>query len=576
MPLLASLANFKLAKTAPLRIRAFNLKLTMRIVLVLLLLVATFCHADRVRVNIRDNRFYRAAVAVGSPRQFVWALVDFERSDLVVSQSVARESKTYNSIDEYEFLVLDSADPLYLPISVAGPDDGNMLLVTDTFMVLGLGPGSPLWRFYRCITFTGAFIDFDKHACKCDANDVVINCDVDQGLDPDSLCVSTGAIGVQPGVFEPTQTSFFQRLRFPASVYHDLRFRSKSFQDDKDKLSKVVFDNGLALSSDVYLLQTDNRRIFRGSLSSDVSTSLSADIVLDWQLKIDHRLQTICATKAPITLHTSVFYAFLTLLFALALPCWYFIDEPHTGAYLPTKNRNLAQTHPFGTIAAATIVALTVILVVDFATRSELWHFPLPDRAWLLPFFMMLQCVGALAAVVWIVRVGQRPWPGQTLLVESSIWLGIWLTQTNATRGTWDLLGASLAFLVFYLVWWQHLWIMILVAYWKGKLAWLMQKLGDPKRSLSCSKFVTKASGLCVKDVNLRLSIVVLALLTVVHTYFLARWILTPLFASLANFGYVIGIALTSVTLPTAIYTSLWIAKSHLDQALTPDSKKSE
>ncbi|MBB18145.1 MAG: hypothetical protein CMP20_01560 [Rickettsiales bacterium] len=548
----------------------------MRFVLVLLILAAAFCDADRVRVNIRDNRFYRAAVAVGSPRQFIWAFVDFERSDLVVSQSVAQESKTYNSIDGYEFLVLDNADPLYLPTSVAGPNDANLLLGTDTFMVLGLGPGSPLWRFYRCITFTGAYIDFDKHACKCNTDDVLIRCDVDQGLDPSSLCVSSGAIGLQSGAFETTRTTFFERLRFPASVYHDLRFRSKSFQDDKDKLAKVAFDNGLALSSDVYLLQTDNRRIFRASLSPDNSSALSADIVLDWQLKFDHRLQTICATKAPITLHTSVFYAFLTMMFALALPCWYFIDEPHTGAYLPVKNRNLSQTHPFGTVSAATIVALTVILVVDFATRSELWHFPLPDREWLLPFFMTLQCVGALAAVVWLLRVGKRPWAGQTLLIETSIWLGIWLTQTNATRGTWDLLGASLAFSVFYFVWWQHLWIMILVAYWKSKLASLAQKLGDPKRSLGCPTFVAKASKLCTKGANLRLSIAVLGLLTVVHTYFLARWILTPLFASLANFGFVVGISLTSVTLPITIYTSLWLAKDHLQQSLTPDSKKSE
>ena len=269
---------------------------TMRLYgLLLIVLLASLSNAERIKVNIRDNRFYRASVAVGSPRQFIWAFIDFERSDLVISQSVARESKTYNSIDGYEFLALDDAAPLYVPVDVAGPNDAGLLAATETFMVLGMGPGSPLWRFYRCITFSGAFIDFSKDACQCDTDsDVLIRCDVDQGINPDSLCVSTGVVSLQTkhqvGPPTPTETTFFDQLRFPPDVYHDLRFRSKSFHDDKDKLDHVVFANGLRLSSDVYLLQTDNRRIFRGALSPDNSSAISADIVLDWQLKIDRRL----------------------------------------------------------------------------------------------------------------------------------------------------------------------------------------------------------------------------------------------------------------------------------------------
>jgi hypothetical protein len=534
-------------------------------------LVASTDH--QAKVDIRDNRYYRASVAVATPRQYIWALIDFQSSELAVDPSVASESKTYNSIDGFDFLVIGESNPLYLPIAVADPVVENRLLQSESLLLLGLGPGSPLWRFYRCVTFAGSFLRFSKHACDCDH--VVIECDVDQGLGPmaPDLCVATGTIGLENRVeAQPVTTTFFGPLAFPPDVYSDLRFKSDPFHNTKAYLPDVVVNGDLRLSDDVYLLRTDTRRIFRAGLADNHTAVVSEDVVLDWQISIDRRLGQLCAVKAPITLHTSTFYALLTLGFALALPCWYFVDEPHTSAFVAPRQRNIRQSHPFGTISAVSIVALTVIFIVDFVSNAEVWHFPLPDSEWILPFYVTLQAFGALSAVVYVARIDKRPWPSQTLFIEPSIWIGFWLIQISATRGSWDLLGASLVFVVFYVVWWQHIWIMILSIWALDKLWDLKVKYGDPRRSVVCSDFVNKALRICVNKPLINRLVWFMLVLTGVHTYVLWRWILVPLFSALANFGFAIGTAMTSLVISVAIYTASWLAEDHLSAAVSLDS----
>lgn len=544
--------------------------------IIILILCATCALATdhQAKVDIRDNRFYRASVAIGSPRQFIWALIDFQSSELYVDPSVARESKTYNSIDDFDFLVLGNSNPLYLPISIATPEVESRLIGSESLMLLGLGPGSPLWKFYRCVTFAGSFLRFSKHACDCDH--VVIKCDVDQGVGSSvpQLCVATGSIALEKKVAsQPVTTTFFGPLAFPPNVYSDLRFKSDPFHNSKAHLSDVIINDNLKLSEDVYLLRTDSRKIFRAGLADNNTAVISEDIVLDWQVSIDHRLGQLCAIKAPIMLHTSTFYALLTLGFALALPCWYFVDEPHTSAFVAPKQRNIRQSHPFGTISAVSIVALSVIFIVDFVSNASVWRFPLPDSEWILPFYVVLQALGAAFSVIYLMRIDKRPWPSQTLFIESSIWIGIWLIQISATRGTWDLLGASLVFFVFYIVWWQHVWIMILSIWALDKLWQLKAKFGDPRRSVACGDFASRALRICVNKPLINRLVWVLLILTGVHTYVLWRWILVPLFSALANFGFAIGTAVTSLLISVAIYTASWLAEDHLSLAVSPNSK---
>ena len=506
------------------------------ITVLVVLVVVAYASEPQAKVNIHDNRFYRASVAVGSPRQFIWALIDFQSSVLALDPSVAEQSKTYNSLDGYEFLVVGDSNPMYLPTSIADPSTESRLLHSESLMLLGLGPGSPMWRFYRCVTFAGSFLRFSTHACSCDH--VVIDCDVDQGLDPPSLCVATGTIALENKVpAQPVTTTFFGDLAFPPNVYSELRFRSEPFHNTKTYFPGVIINGDLRLGKDVYLLQTDSRRIFRAELSGSNQTAVvSQDVVLDWQISIDRRSKRICAVKAPITLHTSTLNAILTFCFAIALPCWYFVDT----------------------------------------SNAEIWHFPLPESGWILPFYVGLMAFGALSAIVFLIRIGERPWPSQTLFIESSIWIGIWLIQISASRGSWDLLGASLVFTVFYVVWWQHVWIMILSIWALDKVLELKCKLGDPRQSTACNDFVAKALRICVNKPLINRLVWVLLVLTGVHTYVLWQWILTPLFSSLANFGFIVGSAMTSLLISVAVYTSLWLAEDHLVLALTPDSATNE
>jgi hypothetical protein len=498
------------------------------------------------------------------------ALVDFGASDIWLDSTVLRETQTYDSVNGYEYLIMEQSS-VYVPVRHAtSPELLGRMARYSVNCILGLGLRSPIWRHWQCADFTASHFFFARgSACqpcapkaprfKCDARHswqmqryapaptstpytfpLCTIRDVDIRMSPaHHPPVYAGGGGGGGGGdadkgYNETLVLFSGGDMYsylPSALYNEVHLyagaaskgiHSNTYSREMPTLCFVHDDASLCLPPHTYVNDNYARRSLRihgvNATAAATTCSVSAYSALQrYTFHYDAARGHMCAYHAPVTIATPMLYALLIVLWVVLLLVWYSLDVHHIGVVSECYARVTNSRIMFIEITVFTTV---LTFLIHFVATSSVWHLPLPDGTWLLPIYTALTfAFNAAQALDFAYGFVQNSslWIARCILVEMQLLLALWLALVHTVHGTWFSFGSVFIFLVFFFHWTQRFAVLYL-----AQRRPLLDRL--PPRSRYQRGVAART--LCV-----------LYSLWSLHTYLFLRHLLVPLMKTLGVVG---------------------------------------
>jgi hypothetical protein len=543
---------------------------------VITLALCPMCLATTVTLplTVWDERFFRTTLAIGSPVQNVYALLDFSNAHILVHPSVVEESQTYTvaaaaaaaaASSGHDYVRFGHESPVFLPLRIA---QDSMTLsrmnAATALVVVGMGLGSPVWQHWRCGTFAASHVTLSRDACdRCDSQ--LFHCEAAFGnwTVSQPLYVSNALCAVQAGfvklLAEPRRQQFGRLFFFghglhesalPPVILQHLRHSYGPLQSGRleKTMPNLCFGERhcgggggvcatLCMFPETYVSTRHVRHRLALDSSGTNDSVISTDALFAYQFHYDHEAQTLCAVEARIVAHAPPFHVALMVLWVILLVVWRSLNTRYIGVLCAGHIYRMSRA-PVIFVEIA-LVSSVLVFIIHFCLRSMVWQLPLPDGGWILHFYVTLTVCCTVVGFFDFYRLllvgggGGRIWLGRPLLVEVQVLLVLWLVQLHALSGVWYSYMSVFFFGVFYLYWTQRL-LTLLMARWNSHLP------------ISVRSRASKANRL----------LLFLSILYPVHSYVFLHRLLLPLVLTspIGNDGYVHALMVTSPILLHVLY----------------------
>lgn len=425
----------------------------------------------RLYASYLPSNVLRVTLAVGNPSSWVYAIVDPSASDIVLL-SVFASDRAFNSFDSTTFISFGTASPVLVPVRTnPTAQEAAAMMAVDARLIIGVGPGSPVYQHWNCITLTPSVVRFalgDRRTGECtddcgSRGGTVVRCDTPRlstitGIPRQPLCILNTTELFVPG----------DSMLLSPDDYVGIVTTHRVFDSSSGDISIGPFK----FEPSAYLDANRPRKepLFAGA--SDVPAgggALSIRSLVGYHFTFNSRSQNLCYKRVITRLDVTQSDAILAVVIcAVLLACWLFADAQHVAAFVQTT---LDPVSPLTCFAAAgtSIVAL-VAVVMTLSDRALLNV--VKDRhnlvAGLVYVHVGQACLGGIVALAWSIYITYTrytlPWHLVSMIIEGAMWSSLVLVQFQQCQGSAISLAISLPLVVFTVVWARHAALHFLVA----------------------------------------------------------------------------------------------------------------
>lgn len=436
--------------------------------------------AESDSVHVGNARLYasylptnvlRVTVSVGNPSSWVYALVDPTLSEIVLAGVFASDT-AYNSFDSTTFLAFGTASPVFMRVrTTPNAAEASAMALNDARAIIGVGPGSPVYAHWNCVTLSPSVVHFatgnrQTGACTDDCGargGTLVSCDSARisfltGDARQPLCILNKTQLFVPG----------DSLVLTPSDYAGLVTTHRVF----DATAGVISIGPFRFDPSTYLDANRPRKeplfVASAGVPEEDGNGLSIRAVTGYHFTFNARARSLCYRRVVTRLDVTQSDAVLAVIICVVLlACWLFSDAQHVAGFTQTTQDPVP---PLTCFAAAGTFVVCLVAVTMTLTDTALLGV-IRDRhngvAGLVFVHVAQAIAGGLVAGIWATYVTYKrytlPLHLVSMLIEGAMWSSLVLVQFQQCQGSAISLAISLPLIVFTVVWARHAALHLLV-----------------------------------------------------------------------------------------------------------------
>jgi hypothetical protein len=461
----------------------------------------------RTAVSIGHTARY---LNLGDGARYVYLVLDFSAPGIFLSADALRRSDSFIAAAAaaaaagggYDFISFAHATHFMRVDALVDFEHQAAALSAGASGILGLGPGSPIWDHWRCISVSASHLALKVDPCPSTCGgggDGVLSCIADGaaghallrggGGGPVPICMSPlsyiqierrggrlvngSAVALLDGggVFElPIEAVDFVRSALSATIA------------TQPRLGPVIYLGGggggggesfIRLSPDLYI---DERGARRRLYVAPVDGGYGGDNALyslSRRLLLGHRFHLgpgrVCVERIRLRLDSPIAYQCLFCFWTGLLLFWYRVRTRRLMLLFSARRASVPT-------ARALFVELSAVSTMFFfgghlLIDSPMWRLPLDGGGrWVIyVYFSVFFGIGLLFCLAATLGSfgGGGVFLATPVAIESTIHLALWFTQVDVLHGRWTTFGCAMLFGFFFLHWTRRALFFGLVA-WHG------------------------------------------------------------------------------------------------------------